>query len=404
MTEVIELEDDAIELEVADEFPLAIDEQQALERCEAVIGQGRETFLLVGAALSEIQQGKLYRVHYDTFEEYCRDRWDIGRGRAYQLITSSKVAAELSTMVDKPPKNEREAREIAKSAPDDRVRVIERATDLAGDGPRTAKHIEQAAAEIAGWICDHCGQRETNMRKPNPAVCTSCAMKRLDLTARPAAPDLPPEYAVIQRRLAAHGIALLSNMQGHHRAFVTRKEGMTGVVTFAWADVLSKLERLEAAPDPDPSAPAFRMTCPTCGETILNGIWGERNECGSCYHARVRVPAEPDPGVSDRQAHLLKEARDAGRIERARSLIEHGEHASARTVLDQVEVSTRAADQLRSAIPAGRSITLALTPADCAALLREARAFEQSGLTRDYPAFGQALVLLVEAIKGTPVP
>jgi hypothetical protein len=35
-------------------------------------------------------------------------------------------------------------------------------------------------------------------------------------------------------------------MQGQHRAFVTRKEGMTGIVTFDWANVLSKLERLEA--------------------------------------------------------------------------------------------------------------------------------------------------------------
>lgn len=113
----------------------------------------------------------------------------------------------------------------------------------------------------------------------------------------PATPtDLPIDFSIVQRRLAAHGIALLSNIQGYHRAFVTRREGMTGVVTFDWMDVLSKLERLEAEPPPKESDVAFRLTCPTCGETILNGIWGELNECGSCYHARQRsapAPAAP---------------------------------------------------------------------------------------------------------------
>jgi hypothetical protein len=118
---------------------------------------------------------------------------------------------------------------------------------------------------------------------------------------------------------------------------------------------------------------------------------------------RATDEPEPDHDVSDRQAYAIKEARDAGRIERARSLIEHGEHAAARTVLDQVEVSTRARDQLLATIPVGRSITLALTPDDCAALLKEARMFSSSELTKRLPTIGQTLILLVEAIKGMPV-
>jgi len=104
----------------------------------------------------------------------------------------------------------------------------------------------------------------------------------------PASPtDLPAEYAIIQRRFLAHGITLLSNMQGQHRAFVTRKEGMTGVVTFDWADVLSKLERLEEQTAPE-IAPAEHnpkysdvvappAAAPASTAAPINGWWN----CGS---------------------------------------------------------------------------------------------------------------------------
>lgn len=58
--------------------------------------------------------------------------------------------------------------------------------------------------------------------------------------------------------------------------------------------------------------------------------------------------------LSDRAVHMAKEMRDAGRLERARSLIAHGDYDAARVVLDQIEVSTRAADLLRNTIPAER--------------------------------------------------
>jgi hypothetical protein len=135
-------------------------------------------------------------------------------------------------------------------------------------------------------------------RAANSAPARSFEQATLPAMPAPSTSDIPPEYDIIKRRLQAHGITLLSSMQGQHRAFVTRKEGMTGVVTFDWADVLSKLERLEAHPDPDPSAPAFRMTCPTCGETIVNGIWGDQQECGSCYHARQQQASAPAPALS----------------------------------------------------------------------------------------------------------
>lgn len=236
---------------------------------------------------------------------------------------------------------------------------------LNGDTPPTVKQIREEKREVA-----------------NPAPSPT-------FDPPPATPDLPPEFAIVQRRLAAHGVALSTHMHGKSLAFVTKKGEMTGIVMPVWSDVLTKLERLEGQAAAAPAQP-YPLPDPAHVERLEAQIEADR-----IPEARMEIAP-----VSDRQAHLLKEARDAGRIERARTLIGNGEHAAARTVLDQIEVSTRAADQLRSTIPAGRQIILALHPDDCAALLREARMFSGSELTKQLPAIGQVLVLLVEAIKG----
>ncbi|UHD45351.1 hypothetical protein LUX29_20540 [Aureimonas altamirensis] len=62
-----------------------------LRHCEAVIHKGLSTFQEVGEALIEIRDSKLYRESHETFEVYCRDRWDLHRRRAYQLIDHAKA-------------------------------------------------------------------------------------------------------------------------------------------------------------------------------------------------------------------------------------------------------------------------------------------------------------------------
>ena len=87
---------------------------------------GRRIFFSVGNALLTIRDGKLYRAslacdgkRVGTFEEYCQERWNISRPRAYQLIGAAEA---VSTMVDKgiePPATERQARPLAKLPPAD---------------------------------------------------------------------------------------------------------------------------------------------------------------------------------------------------------------------------------------------------------------------------------------------
>jgi hypothetical protein len=80
---------------------LTLSEERSLVELEAVIERGKWTFLQVGKALTEIRDLRLYRNAYDTFEDYCRERWRLSRPAAYQYIGASTVVENLSTQVDK---------------------------------------------------------------------------------------------------------------------------------------------------------------------------------------------------------------------------------------------------------------------------------------------------------------
>lgn len=106
--------------------------------------------------------------------------------------------------------------QAVKELPPAQAREALEAASTATNGKPTAKAVQQAAAEIA-------------------------------------APDLPIDFSIVQRRLAAHGVALTSRMQGQHLAFTTCKEGMIGITSFDWSNVTDRLERMEQAPAPDPA-------------------------------------------------------------------------------------------------------------------------------------------------------
>ena len=111
-----------------------------LDRLEKIIEKGKQTFVTVGLALTEIRDRKLYRKDFETFEAYCQERWGWSRQRGSQLINAATVVQQLpqnlSTMVD----SERVAREISKVPPTERPQVIEEASN---NGHLTAKAIKE---------------------------------------------------------------------------------------------------------------------------------------------------------------------------------------------------------------------------------------------------------------------
>ena len=90
---------------------ITLEERSRLYQLEETIRQGLNTFVDVGNALLEIRDKRLYRQEYSTFEEYCREQWNMKQSRAYQFMDSAKVVGNLqsSTIVELLPINESQA-------------------------------------------------------------------------------------------------------------------------------------------------------------------------------------------------------------------------------------------------------------------------------------------------------
>ena len=58
------------------------------------------SFIAVGNALLTIRDRHLYREKFKTFEDYCKEKWAVGKSYANYLIRGSQVAVNLSTLVE----------------------------------------------------------------------------------------------------------------------------------------------------------------------------------------------------------------------------------------------------------------------------------------------------------------
>ena len=126
-------------------IPLTETECKELESCERLIETGIKVWYQVGEALLHIRDKKLYRTSHKTFEEYCRERWDMGRGKANYLIRGTEIYQDLVTIVtkDEPlPTNESQARELAAVPAPLRPVVWRIAVKTAPNGKPTASHIK----------------------------------------------------------------------------------------------------------------------------------------------------------------------------------------------------------------------------------------------------------------------
>jgi hypothetical protein len=126
---------------------LTKNESLAYGDLKLVIRDGAETFMRVGAALTQVRDKRLYREEYGTFEEFCQAEYGWTRQRAAQLIGASEVVESLSTTVDTLPTNEAQARELAPVPAEKRAEVWEKAVESAPKGKKpTAKDVRRAAA------------------------------------------------------------------------------------------------------------------------------------------------------------------------------------------------------------------------------------------------------------------
>jgi hypothetical protein len=121
-------------------------EAAELAQAEAVIKNGMTAFMAVGTALLRIQQKRLYRASYATFDDYLRERWSISRSRGYQMIQAADTIGQLSTIVDTAEvTNEAQARELVTITRMDGIDAAAAVlAEVVDAGPVTAKAIREA--------------------------------------------------------------------------------------------------------------------------------------------------------------------------------------------------------------------------------------------------------------------
>ncbi len=81
---------------MSDVASLSKAERTRLRTLEAIVDRGVQTFVQVGQALKEIRDSRLYRRTHKRFEDYCDDRWGLGKRYANQLIEASVVVANIA--------------------------------------------------------------------------------------------------------------------------------------------------------------------------------------------------------------------------------------------------------------------------------------------------------------------
>lgn len=137
------------EIEIVKLTPLSIEEVNRLDTLEKIIQPHIDSFKVVGQALSEICESKLYRETHHTFEDYVQERWNFTSRRAYQLIEAHEVVQKCEQFVHIP--NEGVARELAKLTDKQQVKVVKAIamkTAKRGKSPVTAKVVKEVSASI----------------------------------------------------------------------------------------------------------------------------------------------------------------------------------------------------------------------------------------------------------------
>jgi hypothetical protein len=147
---------------------LSAEEATLLAELEPIIQEGMANFARMGNALKVISDRRLYRETHATFKEYVEAKWNMAVSRAYQLCEAAETIKSLPEMSTNGRQiNERQARELAKAAPEDRADIIEKASN----GKKlTAKGIKDAVNARAAKECAEFAPEPEDDEPDLPAV------------------------------------------------------------------------------------------------------------------------------------------------------------------------------------------------------------------------------------------
>jgi len=122
--------------------------RQDLERLEGIIERNLHSFYELGRALMEIRNRNLYQdvLGFDTFEEYCKAKWDFTSNYARRLIGSAVTIDNIKNVpMGTVPTTERQARPLLelKDNPEAQREAWREAVETAPEGKITAAHVQK---------------------------------------------------------------------------------------------------------------------------------------------------------------------------------------------------------------------------------------------------------------------
>lgn len=126
-----------------EELTRIVDLESEAEQCKQATEMSFRRF---GAILSEINESRLYRQNYKTFEEYVRGRWSMSPGRAYQIIEAMETYRVISTVVEI--SSERALREVSGLPDDDKIKTGKEIVRRGITDP-TPKQVREAAIKVS---------------------------------------------------------------------------------------------------------------------------------------------------------------------------------------------------------------------------------------------------------------
>lgn len=202
------------ELVVADdifdaELVEVLNDQEAtrLAELEQVIGTGLETYILVGTALREVRDSRLYRTVATSFEVYCRDQWGMTGDWAHKLIDASGVARQLSSAGLPAPANEAQARAVG-AVPEEHRTEVWTATVEATNGKPTAAAVSAVAEKLVPAAPSKATITSRANRAAKEADRVAAERKKVEKLARKADREATRARAA-QLELAASGPELI---------------------------------------------------------------------------------------------------------------------------------------------------------------------------------------------------
>jgi hypothetical protein len=223
---------------------LNIDESHELERCEVVIKQGLKTFIEVGEALFIIRDKRLYRREFNTFEDYCQEKWALGKRYVNQLIQASEVISNLGAMAPILPESERQVRPLTSLEPEIQKEVWKEVVETHGENITAAKvqsvvndwkPVNQEIKEVKNEPMFAISTPEELLKKAKEVAKERAEVKRQIIDQKGSTEVIPLEDLELINRMK-NGETVVLNMNTNFHAMKWAKDNNRFQQIDRWSD------------------------------------------------------------------------------------------------------------------------------------------------------------------------